>query len=389
MQKLEALLIGGYWPDVMMAALGLLTRAGFTVDVISTSNYFKKNKLTREYLLAENNDLLLEAASRKIKHKYNLVVIADDPTLGAILNSDLHNEEKLELLPVVAIQDFNHIFSKIGLSLALEKNGVNTPAYLIAQNGQELKNSAQILGYPMLVKIDSSAGGLGVFECSSDSNLEALVTKLRDYPVLMQKKMKGIEVSMEAFYQNGNLIHFAYSTPEKYKYKFGPTSVRTYVQLACLEKEVFRELDLIGKVLGADGFVNISSIRSDEDDKLYFIEADMRPNLWINHSKYFGDDAAGKINRYFSTGGRIGYPYPFNPEYPQQILISHYSRITLRELILNRYQVWKHLPESFLYLTLRYRMWVWIISTRIKLYKFLPKHCRLMLKNTYRRLTAR
>ena len=195
-------------------------------------------------------------------------------------------------------------------------------------------------------------------------------------------------MSMEAFYRNGELIHFAYSTQEKYKYKFGPTSVRKYVQLACLEKKLFSELNLIGKVLGANGFVNISSIRSDEDNKLYFIEADMRPNLWINHSKYFGDDAAKKINQHFSIGGKISYPYPFNPQYPPRILISHYSRITLRELIFNRYQVWKHLPENFLYLTLRYKMWTWIVSARIKLYKLLPKKCRLILKNTYRRLVA-
>ena len=388
MQKLEALLIGGSWPDVMLAVLDLLTRAGFTVDVISNSDFVKKNRLIRDYLFTENNVLLLGAASKRLNDKYHLVVIADDPTLSAILNSDLSHEEKLKLLPVISTQDFGHIFSKIGLSLVLDKNSVNTPDYLVVHDGQDLKNSAHLLGYPIFVKIDSSTGGLGVFECSGDSDLEVLLTKLQNYPVLMQKKIKGIEVSMEAFYRNGELIHFAYSTQEKYKYKFGPTSVRKYVQLACLEKKLFSELNLIGKVLGANGFVNISSIRSDEDNKLYFIEADMRPNLWINHSKYFGDDAAKKINQHFSIGGKISYPYPFNPQYPPRILISHYSRITLRELIFNRYQVWKHLPENFLYLTLRYKMWTWIVSARIKLYKLLPKKCRLILKNTYRRLVA-
>lgn len=42
MQKLEALLIGGSWPDVMLAVLDLLTRAGFTVDVISNSDFVKR-----------------------------------------------------------------------------------------------------------------------------------------------------------------------------------------------------------------------------------------------------------------------------------------------------------------------------------------------------------
>jgi hypothetical protein len=42
MHKLEVLLIGGYWPELMMTVLGLLTRAGFTVDVISTNAFLKK-----------------------------------------------------------------------------------------------------------------------------------------------------------------------------------------------------------------------------------------------------------------------------------------------------------------------------------------------------------
>ncbi len=388
MKKLEALLIGGSWPDVMLAVLDLLTRAGFTVDVISNNDLFKKNRLIRNYLLAEERDLLLGAALQKVNDDYDLVVIADDPTLGEILNSNLSNEEKLKLLPVVSAEDFGHIFSKIGLSLVFDKNDVNTPDYLVVQDVQNLRNSAHLLGYPIFVKIDSSTGGVGVFECSGDSDLEVLVAKLQNYPVLMQKKIKGTEVSIEAFYQRGELIHFAYSKLEKYKYKFGPTSVRKYVQLACVEHKVFSDVALLGKALGANGFVNISSIRADHDNKLYFIEADMRPNLWINHSKYFGDDAAGKINRHFSVGAMDIYPYPFNPHYPPQILISHYSRITFRELIFNRYQVWNHLPEKFLYLTLRYKIWTWLISTRIKWYKLLPNQWRLMLKNTYRRVIA-
>jgi hypothetical protein len=57
---------------------------------------------------------------------------------------------------------------------------------------------------------------------------------------------------------------------EKTKYKFGPASLRKYMQLACLEKKVFDELGLIGDTLGTDGFVNMSAIRADHDKELYF-----------------------------------------------------------------------------------------------------------------------
>ncbi len=387
MHRLEALLIGGDWPDVMMAVLGLLTRAGFAVDVISTNAFFTKNKSVRNYFLAEKDEDLLQTALESTRKEYSLIVVGDDPTLGRILNSGLSEEDKLRLLPVISNKDLDHIFSKIGLSDAFSKNGVTTPDYLIANNEHELKTAARTLGYPIFVKIDSSAGGLGVFECLNDSDLDNSLNKLRIYPVLAQKKIEGAEVSMEAFYQKGELVHFAYSTQEKYIYKFGPTSMRRYTQLACLEKNIFNELSLIGKALGADGFVNMSSILSDHDNKLFFFEADMRPNLWVGHSKYFGDDLAKVINRHFTTGETIIYPYPFNPDYSEQVLISHYARIRLRELILNHHQVWRHLPENFLYITLRYKIWAGLVSSRRKLYKrMLSKRWRLRVKNIYERL---
>ena len=168
---------------------------------------------------------------------------------------------------------------------------------------------------------------------------------------------------MEAFYQNGELIHVACSTQEKYTYKFGPTAVRRYTQLACLEKEVFDELSLVGKALGANGFVNMSSIRCNYDNKLYFFEADMRPNMWTGYSRYFGDDLADVIKRHFTTGETTTYPYSFNPAYPEQVLISHFSRISLIELGLNRYRIWRHLPENFLYIMLRYKILAGLISS--------------------------
>lgn len=354
--KLEALLIGGTWLDVMLTALGLLTRAGFAVDVISTSAFLKRNRSMRDYFLVKKNDLLVKTALDKIKKNYTVIVVGDDPALDVISNSDLPDEEKLKLLPVLSSKNLDHIYSKIGLSRVLDKNGIRTPDYLIARDEQELRNSARLLGYPIFIKINSSSGGIGVFECFNDGDLENSLDKLHTYPVLMQKKIYGHEVSMEAFYQKGKLIHFSYSTMEKSKYKFGPTSLRKYVQLAYLEKKVFDELSLIGKVLGADGFVNMSSIRSDDDKELYFIEADMRPNVWVDHSRYFGDDMARIINRYFSTGETIQYPHPLNPKYPEKIVISHYLRLSLKDLVLNRHKVWKFLPENFTYLTLHCRI---------------------------------
>jgi hypothetical protein len=377
----EALLIGGCWPELMMTALSLLARAGFAVDVISTNAFFKRNRAIRHYVLAEKDELLLKIALEKIKRKYALVVIGDDPTLGKILHSDLSPAEKLALLPVVSDKHFAHIYSKVGLSLAFKSHGLPTPDFRIADNEHELKNAIRELGYRVFIKLDSSSGGAGVFENSCEDGQENLADKIKTYPVVVQKKISGIEVSMEAFYQNGMLIHFSYSTQEKYKYRFGPTLVRRYTQLSSLKEKVFDDLDLLGMALGANGFVNISSIRSNLDGKLYFFEADMRPNLWISHPRYFGDDPARAINRYFATGQTLRPPCPVNSGYPEDILLSHALRAGLGDLVLNRHQVWRHLPENFLYVTWRYRVWSGTKGAMARLYKrVVPKPYRARVK---------
>ena len=316
MDKLEALLIGGYWPEVMAVTFGVLTRAGFTVDVISNNAAFKRTSKMRDYVLAKKRDLLVRTAAEKIKKEYSLIVVGDDATLGVILNSDLSQEQKLRLLPVLSEKNFDHIFSKIGLSLALKESGISTPAYRIARNGGELDTAAQSLGYPILVKLDSSAGGMGIFECLDEADVEDLRKTLKPYPVLVQRKVKGVEVGLEAFYRHGELVHFAYSIPKKSKYRFGPTSVRSYQQIASLEPQVSAELRLIGKALGSHGFTSIGCLHSEQDNKRYYFEADMRPNLWIDQPRYLGEDWARIIHRHFADGKAARQPRSFDFQYP-------------------------------------------------------------------------
>lgn len=390
MDKLEALLIGGYWPEVMAVTLGLLNRAGFTVDVICNNAGFRRSSMMRDYVLVKKRDLLIRAAAEKIKKDYSLVVVGDDATLGVILNSDLTQEQKLRLLPVLSEKNFGHIFSKIGLSRALEENGVSTPDYRIAPDEEELSAAAKALGYPILVKLDSSAGGMGIFECLDHADVAVLRKTLKLYPVLVQRKVKGVEVSLEAFYRHGELVHFACSIPEKSKYRFGPTSVRSYQPIASLEPEVSDELRRVGKALGSNGFTSIGCIHSEQDNQRYYFEADMRPNLWIDQPRYLGEDWAKIIHRHFTGGKAAKEPCPFGDQYPTRVLIPHFLRLTWMELILDRYGVWKYLPENFLYVLVHHRILAWADSVRGRIYRFLlPKKVRVFVKSVRHKISIR
>ncbi len=345
MQNLQALLVGEN-VELMMAVPTLLSRAGFAVDVITNSYIFKKHPAIRSFEFVANSDDIARVASENLKNNYSLIVIGDDNTLQKILNSDLSAEEKSELLPIQTIKNLDHIYSKIGLSKVFQGFGINTPEFRIANDKSELKPSAESLGYPVFVKVDSSGGGFGVFECSSNGDVEVLLNKLQTYPVLLQKKIQGIGLDLSGFYQNAKLIHFSYSRIERINGKFGASALRTYVQIGHLQKEIFDELDLLGKALGANGFVNVGCIQSDHDQKIYFLEADMRPTAWVDFSKFFGDDPAVQIRKFFSNGHTLQHPYPINHAYPDEILLPYFSRIKLWELVINRYCVWKYIPNK-------------------------------------------
>ncbi|MFZ1548306.1 MAG: hypothetical protein WAT12_14625 [Candidatus Nitrotoga sp.] len=345
MQNLQALLVGEN-VELMIAVPTLLSRAGFAVDVITNSYFFKNHPAIRNFEFVANSDDIARVASEKSKNNYSLIVIGDDNTLKKILNSDLSAEEQLELLPIQTIKNLDHIYSKIGLSRVFREFGINTPEFCIAKDKSELERSVESLGYPVFVKVDSSGGGFGVFECSSNGDVQILLNKLQTYPVLLQKKIQGINLDLSGFYQDSKLIHFSYSRIERANGKFGASALRTYVQIAHLQKEIFDELDRLGKALGANGFVNVGCIQSDHDQKIYFIEADMRPTAWVDFSKFFGDDPAVPIKNFFSNGDTLKHPYPINVAYPDKTLLPYFSRIKLWELAINRYGVWRYMPNK-------------------------------------------
>jgi hypothetical protein len=331
----------------IMTIPDLLSRAGFIVDCISTTKLKKDQESVSKFISVADGDELIETATKILRDNYHLVVIGEDDLLKKILNANLSDDVKLKLLPIIAIKNFRHIYSKIGLSTVLKEHGVSTPEFLIVNEKSELRVSAEVIGYPVFLKIDSSGGGSGVYECSNDRDIDDLSDQLKTYPVLMQRKIQGTLLDLSGFYQNGRLIHFSYSYPKKFvTNKLAPSSVRMYLQLAAVEKTVFDELARLGKALGAHGFTNTTCIHSNQDQKLYFFEADMRPNVWVDFTKYFGDDSAIRIAEYFTSGRVLEYPCRPNNKYPEKILLPHFFRIKLWELIVNRYSAWKYIPKN-------------------------------------------
>jgi hypothetical protein len=317
------------------------------VDLVTNNPVSRNLTSIDQFIFVDKaDDLPRIALARSRSAPYDLISVMDDFSLMRIVRSSLSDDEKLALLPVTGRDYIAHIGSKIGLSVLLRKEGVRTPRFAVAGNKAELDEGVNAVGYPAFVKIDFSGAGDGTFECNTQADVDAVANGIRVWPVLIQEKIQGYEIDLSAFYQNAELVFFSYSTIKgTSRRKYGPSSLRLYSQLGAIDPGIVDEMRLLGRATGASGFVNVSVMQGDDGHR-YFFEADMRPNTWVNAPRFFGDDPAIRISRYFSHGEVMTVPGPVHPEFPERIVIPYFSRIKLWELAVNRYRCWSYLPDT-------------------------------------------
>ncbi len=343
------LLIVGQNVDLVLPVPDIFSSAGFEITCISTKKIFGLHPSIDQFYLVEDTQDLLETASEVIKgSKFNLVVIADDNTIRSILDSDLSLSDKEYLLPVVSKDHFDHLGSKIGLSIALNKAGLCSPQFEIVKDKSDLICKSESMGFPLMLKGDFSACGSQTYEINNQQELQKCIDEFDHFPAVIQRKIIGDLISIEGLYINAELVHFSYSLvlQTEYNKKFTPSVVRSFSQPGLLNREIFDDLNALGKALGLNGFANISCIRSHEDGRHYYFEADVRPNVWVGYTKYFGDDIVISLKNYFLKGETLTYPVEVNAAYPEKITIPHFLRINTFDFIINKHSVWKFIPKN-------------------------------------------
>lgn len=333
----------------MSAVPPLLVRAGFQVDIVSLNKLTIKSSKSTHITRLKKNDDLLKAVLKLPITTYDMVIAGDDESLGKVLNANIPINLKLKLLPVTAPQHFRHLYSKTGLSQVLDASQVSTPPYRVVHNPNNLSQKANEIGYPLLVKLDASSGGVGVYECNTSAELSKLDSKKLQFPVLIQKKIEGDLIDLSGLFQNGKLIHFSHSTYSATTHgKFSPSSARLYTQLSEINHKILDELSEIGKKLGINGFANLSCIHSTSDGKRYYFEADLRPTVWADSSRHIGNDTALALSSYFQSGSTLNKLPRRNADFPTQTTIPYLPRLTLREIFTNQHNCWSHLNPKIL-----------------------------------------
>ncbi len=333
-------------PDIVVAVPALLDRAGFEVTLVTQRAEMRALRHVARFIRVRRATQVVPRALAELARGYALVVPTDDLVLQAVKGADLPLADKLQLLPIMSERGLGHIASKIGLSQALAAGGVTTPEFRIVGERSGLPAALADLGYPAMVKSDFGGGSKNVVRLDRPADLEALRPNF-PFPAIVQRAIDGPTIDNSCFFKNGEPLYITNATTEATTGRngMGLTRARRYTTRAERDTELVEQLRRLGRALDANGFVSLGAIRSNADGKLYFYEADMRPTVWVEHGKYYGEDPAAAIARGF---GLPGVPPPTTrTAWPDEVVLAHGPRLTTVDVLRNRYG-WRGNFENYL-----------------------------------------
>ena len=345
-ERREVLLVGRA-PTLMWAMPYLMSRCGFHVDVITTSQLLRASRFVRELMLVGETDAITPTAYAHIcdrEKPYDWVIACEDQSLLELSGMDWPEDREPAYLPLQRRGERGHIYSKIGLSRMLEAGGVRTPPFRVAGSVAEALEGARELGYPVYVKEDAGSGGAGVYQCETDADLCGLEGLFAAGPLLVQKKIAGREVALSALFFEGRLAHFSYGVVERATAAQAISAVRLHLPLSLVDARVYEELCDLGRALEANGVVSITALEAADGSGLNYFEADMRPTVWVDAARLYGDDVAPRIRGWFERGEILSREDLAMAGGCEPMRVTHFQRLKLWEVLVNRFGVWRTIP---------------------------------------------
>lgn len=340
----RAALIVGNVPFFVRSVARLLTRAGCVCEAVSGSRRILPSRsLHRVAHLDSDHDRISEAL-RWRERSGGLLVLTDDQSLRFVVDSSLSPAEKCLLVPVTAAAHLGHVGSKVGLARTLLRAGVPQPAFRVAESPDMLRSACEAIGFPAVVKIDRSGGGDGVFACRSAADVAALSRRGLPMPLLVQEWIDGDTVDLSGFFRDGRPVHFTYAAfVSTIGGPFGVSRVREYTRLAEFGRWIFDDMRRLSVGLGLHGFANVTALRRRADGRLLFVEADLRPNVWVEIPRHMGDDPAPAIAAGLWEGRAMDWPPPPVPR--RSFVVAHVFRQTGWRVVLNHHATWRQLGD--------------------------------------------
>lgn len=338
--------------------------AGVIFDVFcSKHSWLLKTKFRDKWYEANNEDpqaFINQLSILLISAPYAWVVFLDDQGLRAA-HDFLENPRIADKIFPVTIKKHTALMcSKSALSVWSKEYGIRTPDFAVHRQGGDIVNDAAAVSFPLLLKIDRSGGGRGVFLCEDVLSLQraydAIPEESKDN-LLIQQYISGNNIAVEALYKKGRLLASARSRVMKNKEgEFSASCVREYIP----HEGLIQELKKIGNAFGLNGFCSYTFMYDSQKDLHYLVEADLRTHAWFSLSRFAGVSFADAIRAYLADAPCVSIQTPTTQT------IRHFLRDIQRSFryndvrniiawVCNRDGRWKFMPhydQKFLWGTL-------------------------------------
>jgi len=265
----------------------ILKKAGCEVDVFcSKKSWLLANSYYDNWINSGDDISLYKEKFLSLieSTNYQWIILADDVLIN-YMNLEIEDEELfLKILPLINIKNRQILSSKQGLSDFCINNNIDTPAYVMYNQPEDLHKIREKLNFPVINKFDFSFGGTDMFISNTFEEFELKIDKLpRGQNLLVQEFVTGEEIPVEALFYKGELLVYFSSNVLSYSTStFSYTTRKNYYN----NVELRPILERLGKELGLSGFANMLYFYNKEANKYYLIEVDPRPNSWMAYGRF-------------------------------------------------------------------------------------------------------
>ena len=186
----------------------------------------------------------------------------------------------------------------------------------------------QGLSFLLVLKIDRSGGGDGVFLCKDFEEVENTLAKLSEKAktgLVIQEYIEGDIVCVEAIFKKGTLLAYSFSVVTKtITTPFSTSIQRVYKNGSPIEASLLS----IGKSLGIHGFSSMTFIYNAAQDTYFLIEADLRPQIWFSLSRFDGVDFSLAIMAFLEKDSEASPLQTIyrRDESKKEVVITHFTR---------------------------------------------------------------
>jgi len=319
--------------DSLMELPVVFKQAGCTIDIFCIEDCWALQNQFHDKWIQANKDeqTFLEELLIYVKQNgndYNWIIAGDDLIIR-LLNEAIEDEDLFyKLLPLTKIENRELLGSKAGFSNLCKKYDIETPRFLIYNQAMPIKDISDYMQYPLMMKVDKSEAGSGVFKCNDEKELIAQLNNVESKENLVfQQFIEGYDINMEVLYKNGELIVYSYAKILKILGKFGLSTQRLFYRNEDIEPALVK----IGRGMGINGFASIAFMYNELDKKHYLIEVDVRPNSWIYYGKFTGNDFSEGIRKIMK--GDLTIVKPTEQKFLKPIKIVHYKKDMARVIV--------------------------------------------------------